>query len=78
MRWIRMRLFGKEELQSKSRLNKAGQIWSFLKVFALFSLYDNEQRGVAVGAQISLITHYKPTPNPTLIKQAQTQFKPKP
>ncbi|KHG13858.1 Phenylalanine--tRNA ligase alpha subunit [Gossypium arboreum] len=57
MRWTGKRLPKQEEHQSKSKLGKTGQIWSSLKVFALFSLHDNKQRGAAVEAQNLPLTH---------------------
>ncbi|KHF98550.1 Sulfatase-modifying factor 2 [Gossypium arboreum] len=53
MRWTGKRLPKQEEFQSKSRPGKTGQIWTSLKIFALFLLHDNEQRGAAVEAQIT-------------------------
>ncbi|KHG23239.1 hypothetical protein F383_29947 [Gossypium arboreum] len=50
MRWTERRLPEQKEHQSKSKLSNTGQIWSSLKVFTLFSLHDNKQRGATVEA----------------------------
>ncbi|KAK8336753.1 hypothetical protein V6Z12_A09G140800 [Gossypium hirsutum] len=62
MRWTEKGLTKQEEFQSKSRPSKTGQVWSSLKVFALLSLHDNEQRGAAIEAQIARARLYQ---NPT-------------